>query len=131
MTDRHPLEGQVVLLGAARASVTLEHLSKLLARAQPALRQRRESYDRQYERLEGSDGVVYYLAETGHWADVGASLGFADREVDAVRRTHTAQFRRDGRRLGRREEFESALELRDAVALEATDGEENESEVGR
>jgi hypothetical protein len=131
MTDRHPLEGQVVLLAAARASVTLEHLSKLLARAQPALRQRRESYDRQYERLEGSDGVVYYLAETGHWADVGASLGFADREVDAVRRTHTAQFRRDGRRLGRREEFESALELRDAVALEAVETEDGEADGGR
>lgn len=131
MTDRHPIEGQIVLLAAAQASVTLEHLSKLLARAQPALRQRRDEYDRQYERIDGSGGVVYYLAETGHWADVGASLGFADREVDAVRRTHTAQFRRDGRRLGRSAEFESALELRDAVALEAGDAEENARDGGR
>jgi hypothetical protein len=119
MTTRHPIDGQVVLLAGAQASVTLERLSALLARTQPALRQRRDEYARQYERVDGSDGVAYYLAERGHWDDLGAALGFDDRERDAIRRTHAAQFRRDGRRLDRTAEFETALEVREAVAVAA------------
>jgi hypothetical protein len=118
MTTAHPIEGQVVLLAGARASVTLEHLSSLLARVQRAVRNRREEYGRRYERIEGRDDVAYFLVDPDHWDDLGQTIELSDREIDAVGRTHAAQFRRDGRRLDRLEEFESALELREVVAVD-------------
>ena len=118
MTTAHPIEGQIVLLAGARASVTLERLSAILPRAQRAVRDRHGEYARQFERIDGRDGIAYYLADPDHWATVGERLGFSDREADAVARTHAAQFRRDGRRSGRLAEFESALELREVVAVD-------------
>lgn len=118
MTDPcHPIEGQIVLLAGARASVTLSRLSRLVGRAQRHVRERRDEYDRRCERIEGSDGLVYYLADAGHWDAVGGTLGFDDREADAVRRAHAEQFRRDGRRLDRGEEFDATLEIREPVAM--------------
>jgi len=116
MTDvTHPIEGQIVLLAGAKASVPLTRLSELLERTQCHLEPRRGELARQYEHID-ADGVEYYLAEVGYWEDVGGQLGFTDRETDAVRRTHEEQFRRDGRRLDRREEFETALDIREIVA---------------
>jgi len=112
----HPIEGQVVLLAGAKASVTLTQLSALLERVQKRVQRRREEYARQYERID-ADGIEYYLVETDYWDRVGERLGFDDRETDAVRRTHEEQFRRDGRRLDRREEFETALDIRTVVAI--------------
>jgi len=117
MTSRHPLEGQIVLLAGAQASVTLEQLSRLLADVHGYLCRYREYYDRQFERIEGEE-TVYYLAGPDHWDRVAAALHLADREIDAVRRAHEAQFTRDGRRLGRTEEFEAALSIRSPVAFE-------------
>lgn len=113
----HPIEGQVILLAGARASVTLTRLSELVTEAQTYLGDRHGEYDRRFERLDGTDGTVYYLADPDHWVRIGEQLGFSDRETDAVERAHAAQFRRDGRRLDRREEFESAMEIRDVVAV--------------
>lgn len=117
MTARHPLEGQIVLLAGAQASVTLEQLSRLLADAHSYLCRYREYYDRQFEQIEG-ESTVYYLAGPDHWEQVGTALHLAEREIDAVGRAHEAQFTRDGRRLGRTEEFEAALSIRSPVALE-------------
>ena len=111
----HPIEGQVILLAGAQASVTLDRLSELVSLVDDHVRERRERYERRFERVE-ADGTGYYLADEEHWESVGDDLGLTDREVDAVRRTHAAQFRRDGRRLDRLEEFETALEIRDVVA---------------
>jgi hypothetical protein len=112
----HPIEGQVILLAGARASVTLKRLSALLEDVQRHLVDRREEYGRRFERIE-AEGRTYYLAGTAHWDGVGRELGLDDSETDGVRRTHDAQFRRDGRRLDRLEEFETAMEIRDPVTI--------------
>jgi hypothetical protein len=117
---RHAIEAQVVLLSGAQASVTLPHLSDLLARAERYVEVRRETYERRFERIGGAEDTAYYLADAGHWDRVGGELGFDDREADAVRRSHAAQFRRDGRRLDRTDEFETSLEIRDVVATPAS-----------
>lgn len=113
----HPIEGQVVLMAGAKASIPLPKLSELLGRIQEYLGGRLEEYEQRFERIDGSDNVVYYLAERSYWDDIGRELGLSEREVDAVRRTHEAQFERDGRRLGRAEEFETSLEIRDVLAV--------------
>ena len=114
---RHAIEGQVVLLAGARASVTLAHLSTLLGETGQYLYERREAYDRRFERIEGAEGSYYYLTDSDHWERLGSELGFEEREFDAVRRAHEAQFRRAGRQLGRDEEFESALDIREVAAI--------------
>lgn len=121
MSERtHPIEGQVVLLAGAHASVTPERLSELTERAQHHVRAHRATYDRECERIDGSDGLVYYLVDPGHWNDVGERLAIDDRESDALRRVHAEQFRRDGRRLDRLEEFETAMEIREVVVTGGT-----------
>jgi hypothetical protein len=117
VSDSHPIEGQVVLLAGARASVPLNRLSELLARVHGHLVDRRERYEREFERVDADD-TVYYLAGSGHWATVADDLGLTDREIDAVQRTHETQFLRDGRRLDRSEEFEAALDIRQPVVFE-------------
>lgn len=117
MTDAHPIEGQVVLLAGARASVPLHRLSDLLARVHDHLTDRRERYEREFERVDADD-TVYYLAGGDHWAAVADDLDLTDREADAVRRAHERQFLRDGRRLDRTAEFEAALDIRQPVVVE-------------
>jgi len=112
-----PIDGQVLLLAGAKASVPADRLHPLVDRADAHLRDRREEYDRRYERVDLPDGRVAYLVDTGHWATVGDDLGFADREADAVRRAHRQQLLRHGHGAGRREEFETALEIREAVVV--------------
>jgi hypothetical protein len=113
----HPIEGQIVLVAGARASVTLTRLSGLVERAQRHVRGNRDEYDRQFERIEGPQDLVYYLADQDHWETVGEELGLDDRETDAVRRAHAEQFRRTGRRLDRLDEFETTMEIRDVVVM--------------
>ena len=115
-TPSHPIEGQIVLLAGAQASVTLPQLSALLERVHGHLAERRESYERRFECIECPD-TVYYLVGIDHWDCVAADLHLEDREIDAVRRAHEEQFRRDGRRLDRLAEFETALDIRHPVAL--------------
>ncbi len=115
----HPFSGQIVLLAGAKASVTLERLSELLERAHEHVCTQRAIYDRQFERIDDGDGLVYYLVDAGHWDEVGEQLGFSARESDAIRRAHTAQFRRAGRQLGRLDEFETALDIREVVVVNA------------
>jgi hypothetical protein len=112
----HPIEGQVVLLAGAQASVTLQALPALLEDAQRHLVDRHEGYGRRFECVE-TDGRTYYLTDANHWDRVGKELGLEDSEADAIRRAHGAQFRRDGRRLDRKAEFETAMEIRDPVAI--------------
>lgn len=115
----HPIEGQIVLLVGAQASVTLQRLSELLHTIQEHLDGSHETYARQYEHIDGSENLVYYLVSADHWETIGEEVGLDSRETDAVRRAHEVQFERDGRRLNRTEEFESALEIRDVVAMPA------------
>ena len=110
-----PIDGQVLLLTAAKASVPPARLPDLVELAQVDLESRLEEYRRGYEcAYEGDDRCAFFV-EWGHWEEIGDRLGFTDRERSAVRRAHEEQLLRIGRREDRLEEFESALEIRDPV----------------
>lgn len=112
----HPVDGGVFMLAGTKASVTLPVLSRLLRRVQRHLADRRDAYRRGYERVALDEADVY-LVDPGHWEAIGEALELDHREMDAVRRAHTEQFRRLGRRHGRIEEFETALDIREVVLI--------------
>ncbi|WP_394741214.1 hypothetical protein [Natronococcus roseus] len=112
-----PIEGQILLLTAAKASVTPTQLPDLVDLAQERLAADRERYRREYERLYEGDGVEAFAVETGHWAELGTELGMSDRERAAVERAHEEQLLRIGRRTDREDELETALEIREPVLI--------------
>lgn len=113
----HPIESQVVLLAGAKASVSLARLSDLLAEVQTALAERTDEYEQRFEQIDATGDGVFVLADDGYWHELGDEIGLTRRETDAVARTHAAQFERDGRRMNRKEEFETTLEIRDVLAV--------------
>jgi hypothetical protein len=112
-----PIDGQTLLLVAAKASVGPRRLPDLVDAVQADLRDRRAAYERTYELAHETDDYAAFFVEDGHWETIRERVGFDDRETDAVRRAHHEQLRRDGRRVGRREEFETALEVRACVLV--------------
>lgn len=112
-----PIEGQILLLAAAKASVNPQRLPDLVDLVEADLRPRFETYASQYElAYETSDHAAFFV-EDDHWTSIGERLDFTDRETDAVRRAHHAQLERFGRRHDRTDEFETALEIRDCVLI--------------
>ena len=112
-----PLDGDVLLYTGATASVGPERIEPLLRTVQAHLRDRRGAYRRRYESAFEDDERRILLVPTDHWASLGDELGLPEREVDAARRAHAQQLRRIGSKTGRREEFETALEIREAVVI--------------
>lgn len=112
-----PIEGQVMLLVGAKASVAPSRLPDLLATAQAYLADRREDYERRYERVHETADAAYFLVESGHWQSIRDDLGVDEREADAVRRAHDQQLLREGRRIDRRDEFGTALDVRESVVI--------------
>jgi len=112
-----PIEGQILLLTAAKASVAPTRLPDLIERTQAVLGPALERYRREYERLYVDGDLEVFLVEWGHWDDLGARLEMTDRELSAVRRAHEEQLLRIGRRTDREAEFETALEIRDPVVI--------------
>ena len=128
MARGDPLDGQVLILAAAKASVPAERLPTLVDRVQADLRGRLATYRRAYEAVDESPERWVFLVPPDHWEAVGDRLGLARREREAVRRAHEEQLRRLGTRQDRREEFESALDIRSAVVIgieDETDGEDD------
>ena len=117
MVRGDPLDGQVLVLAAAKASVTPARLPRLVDRAQAHLGPKLAAYHRRYECVAEESDRSVFLVERGHWSEVGADLDFDEREVDALRRAHAEQLRRIGTVTGRREEFESALDIREAAVV--------------
>lgn len=117
-----PIEGQVILMTAAKASVAPDALPSLLDAVQDHLGPRLEVYRRRYELAHEDDERALFFVPTDHWGEVGERLDLGRREIDAVRRAHAEQLRRIGRREGRDEEFESSLEIRQAAVV-GIDGE--------
>ncbi|MFC5279221.1 hypothetical protein ACFPM1_10705 [Halorubrum rubrum] len=113
----HPIDGTALVKTAALASVPADRLPALLARVQADLGPRLEEYRRRYERIEAAPDRETFLVEPDHWEAVGARLGLADRERDAVARAHETAVERWGSTTGRRAEFEAALEIRSAVVI--------------
>jgi hypothetical protein len=112
-----PIDGQVLLLVGAKASVGPGRVNELVERVHDHLRPRADEYAKRYEQVLAADGARYYLADADHWEQVGDELGFGEREVDAVRRAHSQQLLWAGRRADREDEFEAALDIRDAVVV--------------
>jgi uncharacterized protein involved in type VI secretion and phage assembly len=112
-----PLDGNALVLAAAQASVPGEQLPDLVDRAQAYLESRLEEYRRRYERIHADGTATVFFVEAGHWESVGADLDLEPREWKALRRVHAEHLKRLGGELGRREEFETALELREAVVV--------------
>jgi hypothetical protein len=117
MARGDPLDGQVLMVAAAKASVPLHELPTLVDRVQADLGPRLESYRRQYEAVHDSPERCLFLVPPDHWDSVGDRLGLTTREQSAVRRAHEEQLRRLGSEEDRREEFESALDIRSAVVV--------------
>lgn len=114
----HPIEGQVLLLAGAKASVPLHRMKPLLTQTATALRD--VDLD-QYERVFADDDRAIYLTDPDFWREHGERQDLARREWDAIRRAHEQQLLRVGNREDRREEFETALEIRTAVVVGADD----------
>lgn len=105
------------MLASAKASVDPGTLSELLARVQADLADRLNAYRREFERVAKEDDRSVFLVPTDHWESTGDRLGLGRRETEAVARTHAEQLRRIGSDTDRREEFETALEIRQAVVI--------------
>lgn len=112
-----PIDGQVFMLASAKASVDPGTLSELLSCVQSYLDDRRDTYRREFERVVESDDREVFLVPTGHWETLGDQFDTNDRETKAIARTHAEQLRRIGSETGRDEEFETALEIREAVVI--------------
>jgi hypothetical protein len=118
-----PFDGDVLRYAGATASVAPKRIGPLLRTAQAHLGPRLDSYRRSFERVFADDERELFLVPVGHWADVGAELGLSEHEGDALQRTHDQQLRRIGTKTGRREELETALEIREAVVIGFDSGE--------
>jgi hypothetical protein len=125
MARGDPLDGQVLLLAAAKASVPTTDLPRLIDRVQADLGPRFEEYRRAYEAVYESPERWLFLVPLDHWETVGDRLDLARREREAVRRAHEEQLRRLGSRLERRDEFENALEIRSAAMVGIGDDRED------
>ena len=112
-----PIDGNALVLAAAQASISGERLPELVERAQTYVEPRLAAYERRYERVYEDGTQAVFFVEDGYWSAVGAELGLETREWKALRRVHAAHLKRLGTELDRREEFETALELREAVAV--------------
>ena len=118
----YPIEGTALVKTAALASVPAGRLPELLARVQADLGPRIDEYRRRYERIASAPHRETFLVESDHWNAVGDRLGLSDRERDAVARGHETAVERAGSNGNRREEFESALEIRSGVVIGLADG---------
>jgi len=112
-----PIEGDVLVLVAAKASVGPQRLPELVDRVAADLGPRLDDYVREYERAYATDERTAFFVEDDHWDAIDERLDLGVRELDAVRRAHHEQLTRDGRRMDRLEEFEAALEIRDCVVI--------------
>lgn len=113
----NPLDGQPLLLAAAKASVGPRLLLDLVEHVQSRLAPRIDDYRREYECVHETDAYVVFLVGKGHWNDLAEEFDLDPRERDAVRRAHAEQLRYVGQRTDRRDEFESALDLREPVVV--------------
>lgn len=123
MVAGDPLDGQVLLVSAVKASVPGKKLPILVDRTQKALVQIHPDVEQQFERIYEGDEYDIFLVTDGFWDELGDRLGLHRRELSAVRRAHEEQLRYVGRRDDREAEFDTALEIRDALVIGTTNDE--------
>lgn len=113
----NPLDGNPLLLAAAKASLGPQLLPDLVEHVQSRLGPRIEDYRREYESALRTDDYEAFFVEAGHWEDLGEDLDLEPRERDAVQRAHEEQLLHAGADRDRRGEFDTALELREVVVI--------------
>ncbi len=123
----YPIEGTALVKTAALASVPAARVPALLARVQADLGPRIDAYRRRYERIAAEPERETFLVEPDHWEAVADRVGLTERERDAVVRAHEAAVERIGSGSGRREEFDTALEIRSGVVIGVEEGDEAET----
>ena len=127
----YPIEGTALVKTAALASVPAARVPDLLARVQSELGPRIERYRRRYERIAAESDREAFLVEPDHWASVGDRVGLSERQRDAVVRAHEAAVERIGSGAGRRDEFDTALEIRSGVVIGVDEGDpDDEDDAG-
>lgn len=112
-----PLDGNALVLAAAKASVSGERLPDLVDRLQRLLAARLPDYGRRYECAHEDQSATVFFVETGHWATLGEEFDLEEREWKALQRAHEEHLKQLGTELDRRQEFETALEMREAVVI--------------
>ncbi|WP_235681707.1 hypothetical protein [Halorubrum salinarum] len=113
----YPIEGTALVKTAALASVPAARVPALLTQVQADLGPRIDEYRRRYERIAAEPDRETFLVEPDHWETVADRVGLSERERDAVVRAHEAAVERIGSGSGRREEFDTALEIRSGVVI--------------
>lgn len=117
-----PIDTDVLMHAGAMGSVGPDRLPASLLRAQGYLETELDAYRREFECVHEAGGRACFLVPEDHWSAISDDVPLGSREVDAVRRAHEQQLRRIGSETGRREEFESALEIRSAVVVATGEG---------
>ena len=116
-----PIDGPVILYTCAVASIPARAMGPLLRDVQAHLHAHRQRYARRWECAIETPARAIYLVNPGHWDEVGAALSLGRRQQDAVERAHRRQLLAAGRERERREEFQTALEIRTAVVIGTAD----------
>ncbi len=114
------IDGTAIMMAAAKASVPASVVPYLLDTAQAHLALHAKEYAREFECVYADDELAVFFVPLGHWDTQGVDMEFSPREVDAVRRAHTEHLRRLGTDTDRREEFETALEIREVAVIGRT-----------
>jgi hypothetical protein len=112
-----PFDGTVLRQAAALGSVGPGRLPELLGLVDTHLSGRREHLRRQYERVHRQEHRELFLVTEDYWSALGVELDLGEREWKAVRRAHESQLLRVGSQLDRRDEFETAMDIRSAVVV--------------
>jgi hypothetical protein len=112
-----PLDQSAIVYASATGSIQPARIGPLLRQAQAYLCQLYDEYQRQYECTIETDGRAIFLVPAGHWTTLADEIGCSSRAIDAIARAHAEQLRRLGRQTDRRDEFETALEIRDAIVI--------------
>jgi len=117
-----PIDGSVILYTCAVASIPARAMGPLLREVQAYLQPRQQRYAKQWECVVETPTRAIYLVEPGHWDQIAEVLSLDRREQDAAERAHSRQLLTAGRDVGRRAEFETALEIRSAVVVGTSAG---------
>ena len=112
-----PIDDPALLLAASTVGVGPQLLSDLVEHVQGHLAPRLDDYRRRYELVDETDEACVFLAESGHWETLSAEFRLDPREREAVERAHAEHLRRLGSETERRDEFETALEIRECVVV--------------
>ncbi|WP_338729804.1 hypothetical protein [Haladaptatus sp. DJG-WS-42] len=117
MANGDPIEGQVLLIAGAKASVPAHDLAPLVDRVQEQIGPKLDEFRDRFELVFETEAACFFFVGHEQWAVIAHRVDMNDREMNAVRRAHNEQLLRVGRREDRRFEFDAALDIRDCIVI--------------